>query len=176
MAVRHAREQGSRVLKDLQHAGLDDPAESDAALYTYAGPEIAVASTKAFLTQLVATQLFGMYLAQVRGNFFGDEIRGLVSDLASMPNKIDLVLDTMDPVRELARGLKDARSVLFLGRHVGYLVALEGAAETQRTRLHARRGFPPGTQARTDRTDRRWSAGDLRHAVAEGAFSSAMRR
>jgi glucosamine--fructose-6-phosphate aminotransferase (isomerizing) len=99
MAVRHAREQGSRVLSICNTQGATIPRESDGALYTYAGPEIAVASTKAFLTQLVATHLFGMYLAQVRGNFFGDEIRGLVSDLASMPNKIDLVLDTMDPTR-----------------------------------------------------------------------------
>ncbi|MEZ5185306.1 MAG: glutamine--fructose-6-phosphate transaminase (isomerizing) [Candidatus Nanopelagicales bacterium] len=144
MAVRHAREQGSRVLSICNTQGSTIPRESDAALYTYAGPEIAVASTKAFLTQLVATQLFGMYLGQVRGNLFGDEIRGLVSDLASMPNKIDLVLDTMDPVRELARGLKDARSVLFLGRHVGYPVALEGALKLKELAYMHAEGFPAG--------------------------------
>ncbi len=93
---------------------------------------------------MVATQLLGMYLAQVRGNFFGDEIRGLVSDLASMPNKIDLVLDTMDPVRDLARGLKDARSVLFLGRHVGYPVALEGALKLKELAYMHAEGFPAG--------------------------------
>jgi len=144
MAVRHAREQGSRVLSICNTQGSTIPRESDAALYTYAGPEIAVASTKAFLTQLVATQLLGMYLGQVRGNFFGDEIRGLVSALASMPNKIDLVLDTMDPVRDLARGLKDARSVLFLGRHVGYPVALEGALKLKELAYMHAEGFPAG--------------------------------
>jgi len=144
MAVRHAREQGSRVLSICNTQGSTIPRESDAALYTYAGPEIAVASTKAFLTQLVATHLFGMYLGQVRGNLFGDEIRSLVSDLARMPNKIDLVLDTMDPVRELARGLKDARSVLFLGRHVGYPVALEGALKLKELAYMHAEGFPAG--------------------------------
>jgi len=144
MAVRHAREQGSRVLSICNTQGSTIPRESDAALYTYAGPEIAVASTKAFLTQLVATHLFGMYLGQVRGNLFGDEIRSLVSDLASMPNKIDVVLDTMDPVRELARGLKDARSVLFLGRHVGYPVALEGALKLKELAYMHAEGFPAG--------------------------------
>ncbi len=144
MAVRHAREQGSRVLSICNTQGSTIPRESDAALYTYAGPEIAVASTKAFLTQLVATHLFGMYLGQVRGNLFGDEIRSLVSDLARMPNKIDLVLDTMDPVRKLARGLKDARSVLFLGRHVGYPVALEGALKLKELAYMHAEGFPAG--------------------------------
>ncbi len=144
MAVRHARHQGSRVLSICNTQGSTIPRESDAALYTYAGPEIAVASTKAFLTQLVATHLFGMYLGQVRGNLFGDEIRSLVSDLASMPNKIDRVLDTMDPVRELARRLKDASSVLFLGRHVGYPVALEGALKLKELAYMHAEGFPAG--------------------------------
>ena len=144
MAVRHAREQGSRVLSICNTQGATIPRESDGALYTYAGPEIAVASTKAFLTQLVAVQLLGMYLGQVRGNLFGDEIRSLVSDLASMPNKIDLVLDTMDGVRELARSLKDAGSVLFLGRHVGYPVALEGALKLKELAYMHAEGFAAG--------------------------------
>jgi glucosamine--fructose-6-phosphate aminotransferase (isomerizing) len=144
MAVRHAREQGSRVLSICNTQGATIPRESDGALYTYAGPEIAVASTKAFLTQLIAVQLLGMYLGQVRGNLFGDEIRGLVSDLASMPNKIDLVLDTMDGVRDLARSLKDAGSVLFLGRHVGYPVALEGALKLKELAYMHAEGFAAG--------------------------------
>ncbi len=144
MAVRHAREQGSRVLSICNTQGATIPRESDGALYTYAGPEIAVASTKAFLTQLIAVQLLGMYLGQVRGNLFGDEIRGLVTDLASMPNKIDLVLDTMDGVRELARSLKDAGSVLFLGRHVGYPVALEGALKLKELAYMHAEGFAAG--------------------------------
>jgi glucosamine--fructose-6-phosphate aminotransferase (isomerizing) len=142
--VRHARQQGSCVLSICNTQGSTIPRESDGALYTYAGPEIAVASTKAFLTQLVAVHLLGMYLGQVRGNLFGDEIRGLVSDLASMPNKIDLVLDTMDGVRASARRLKDAGSVLFLGRHVGYPVALEGALKLKELAYMHAEGFAAG--------------------------------
>ena len=144
MAVRHAREQGSRVLSICNTQGATIPRESDGALYTYAGPEIAVASTKAFLTQLVAVHLFGMYLGQVRHNLFGDEIRGLVSDLASMPNKIDRVLDTMDGVRELGREVKEAGSVLFLGRHVGFPVALEGALKLKELAYMHAEGFAAG--------------------------------
>ena len=144
MALRHAREQGSRVLAICNTQGSTIPRESDGALYTYAGPEIAVASTKAFLTQVVAVHLLGMYLGQVRGNLFGDEIRGMVSDLASMPNKIDLVLDTMDGVRDLARSLQDAQSVLFLGRHVGFPVALEGALKLKELAYMHAEGFAAG--------------------------------
>jgi glucosamine--fructose-6-phosphate aminotransferase (isomerizing) len=144
MALRHAREQGSRVLAICNTQGSTIPRESDGALYTYAGPEIAVASTKAFLTQVVAVHLLGMYLGQVRGNLFGDEIRSMVTDLASMPNKIDLVLDTMDGVRELARSFKDAGSVLFLGRHVGFPVALEGALKLKELAYMHAEGFAAG--------------------------------
>jgi glucosamine--fructose-6-phosphate aminotransferase (isomerizing) len=144
MALRHAREQGSRVLAICNTQGSTIPRESDGALYTYAGPEIAVASTKAFLTQVVAVHLLGMYLGQVRGNLFGDEIRAMASDLASMPNKIDLVLDTMDGVRDLARSLQDAQSVLFLGRHVGFPVALEGALKLKELAYMHAEGFAAG--------------------------------
>ena len=74
MAVRHAREQRSRVLAICNVNGSSIPRETDAVVYTHAGPEIAVASTKAFLTQLVACYLLALYLAQVRGVKFGDEI------------------------------------------------------------------------------------------------------
>ena len=127
MALRHAREQGSKALAICNTVGSTIPRESDAVLYTYAGPEIAVASTKAFLTQIIAAYLVGLYLAQVRGNMFGDEIRNVLTDLADMPQAVDLVLDTSEGVQALARELADATSVLFIGRHVGYPVALEGA-------------------------------------------------
>jgi glucosamine--fructose-6-phosphate aminotransferase (isomerizing) len=101
--------------------------ESDAVLYTRAGVEVAVASTKAFLTQLVACYLVALYLAQVRGIKYGDEIAAIVRDLADAPVAVDQVLDTVEPVRALAHELADARSVLFIGRHVGYPIAMEGA-------------------------------------------------
>ena len=144
MALRHARQQGARVLAICNTQGATIPRESDAALYTYAGPEIAVASTKAFLTQIVATYLVALYLAQVRGHMFGDEIRAIVDDLADMPNKVDLVLDTTEGVRELAREFAEATSVLFIGRHVGYPVALEGALKLKELAYMHAEGFAAG--------------------------------
>ena len=144
MALRHAREQGSKVLSICNTVGSTIPRESDAVLYTKAGPEIAVASTKAFLTQVVAAYLVGLYLAQVRGNKFGDEISLVLRELADMPRKIDLVLDTTDGVREIARELKDSRSVLFIGRHVGFPVALEGALKLKELAYMHAEGFAGG--------------------------------
>jgi glucosamine--fructose-6-phosphate aminotransferase (isomerizing) len=127
MALRHAREQGARVLAICNTNGATIPRESDAVLYTRAGLEIAVASTKAFLTQLVACYLVGLYLAQVRGTKWGDEIAEVLDAVADLPAKVDQVLETMQPVRDLAHELGEVPSVLFIGRHVGFPVALEGA-------------------------------------------------
>jgi len=144
MAMRHAREQGSKVLAICNTQGSTIPRESDAAVYTHAGPEIAVASTKAFLTQVVACYLVALYLSQVRGDRFPDEIRAITDELVDMPNKIDLVLDTTDGVRELAREFSDATSVLFIGRHVGYPVALEGALKLKELAYMHAEGFAAG--------------------------------
>ena len=144
MALRYAREQGARVLAICNTVGSTIPRESDAVLYTYAGPEIAVASTKAFLTQIVAAYLVGMYLAQVRGNKFGDEVRLILDELAEMPAKIDLVLDTIEGVRAIARELADSPSVLFIGRHVGFPVALEGALKLKELAYMHAEGFAAG--------------------------------
>ncbi|MDH4353601.1 MAG: glutamine--fructose-6-phosphate transaminase (isomerizing), partial [Actinomycetota bacterium] len=144
MALRHAREQGSRVLAICNVNGSTIPRESDAVVYTYAGPEVAVASTKAFLTQLVAVQLVALYLAQVRGTKWGDEVVSHVRDLSAMPAKVAQVLDTVEPVRVLARSLVDAKAVLFLGRHVGYPVALEGALKLKELAYMHAEGFPAG--------------------------------
>ncbi len=144
MAIRHAREQGSRVLAICNVNGSTIPRESDAVVYTYAGPEIAVASTKAFLTQIVAVNLVALYLAQVRGTKWGDEIVRHVAELATMPAAVDRVLDTVEPMRVLARELVDAKAVLFLGRHVGYPVALEGALKLKELAYMHAEGFPAG--------------------------------
>jgi glucosamine--fructose-6-phosphate aminotransferase (isomerizing) len=144
MAVRHAREQRSRVLAICNTNGSTIPRESDAVLYTHAGPEVAVASTKAFLTQLVAVYLVGLYLAQVRGMKYGDEITREIKQLARMPEAVEKVLETVQPVRELARRLADSRSVLFLGRHVGYPVALEGALKLKELAYMHAEGFAAG--------------------------------
>jgi glucosamine--fructose-6-phosphate aminotransferase (isomerizing) len=144
MAIRHAREQGSRVLAICNVNGSTIPRESDAVVYTYAGPEVAVASTKAFLTQLVAVQLVALYLSQVRGMKWSDEIARHVDELAGMSEAVDRVLDTVEPVRALARELVDAKAVLFLGRHVGFPVALEGALKLKELAYMHAEGFPAG--------------------------------
>ena len=144
MAVRHAREQGAKVIAICNTNGSTIPRESDAVLYTHAGPEIGVASTKGFLTQVAACYLLGLYLAQVRGTKYGDEIALVLDELASMPDKIQAVLDDAEAVYALARELVDEKTVLFLGRHVGYPVALEGALKLKEIAyLHAE-GFPAG--------------------------------
>jgi glucosamine--fructose-6-phosphate aminotransferase (isomerizing) len=144
MALRYAREQGAKVLAICNTQGSTIPRESDAVLYTYAGPEVAVASTKAFLTQIVACYLVALFVAQVRGNKYGDEILAVVRELKDMPQKVDLVLDTTEEMKALAAELKDARSVLFIGRHVGYPVALEGALKLKELAYMHAEGFAAG--------------------------------
>jgi glucosamine--fructose-6-phosphate aminotransferase (isomerizing) len=144
MALRHAREQGARVLAICNTNGSTIPRESDAVLYTHAGPEVAVASTKAFLTQLVACYLVALYLGQVRGTQYGDEIGDVVRDLSGISDAVERVLETMDPVRELARSLADKKTVLFLGRHVGHPVALEGALKLKELAYMHAEGFAAG--------------------------------
>ncbi|MFJ6930216.1 glutamine--fructose-6-phosphate transaminase (isomerizing) [Streptomyces nigra] len=144
MALRHAREQGARVLAICNTNGSTIPRESDAVLYTHAGPEVAVASTKAFLTQLVACYLVALYLGQVRGTKWGDEIRAVIRDLSQISGAVERVLETMEPVRELARSLAAKNTVLFLGRHVGYPVALEGALKLKELAYMHAEGFAAG--------------------------------
>ncbi|WP_030903756.1 glutamine--fructose-6-phosphate transaminase (isomerizing) [Streptomyces sp. NRRL F-5126] len=144
MALRHAREQGAKVLAICNTNGSTIPRESDAVLYTHAGPEVAVASTKAFLTQLVACNLVALYLGQVRGTKRSDEIRAVVRELSHVPEQVARVLETMEPVRELARSLSDKPTVLFLGRHVGHPVALEGALKLKELAYMHAEGFAAG--------------------------------
>ncbi|THA69179.1 glutamine--fructose-6-phosphate transaminase (isomerizing) [Streptomyces sp. A0958] len=144
MALRHAREQGAKVLAICNTNGSTIPRESDAVLYTHAGPEVAVASTKAFLTQLVACYLVALYLGQVRGTKWGDEIRTVIRQLSEISGSVDRVLETMEPVRELARSLASHDTVLFLGRHVGYPVALEGALKLKELAYMHAEGFAAG--------------------------------
>ncbi|KIC67056.1 glutamine--fructose-6-phosphate transaminase (isomerizing) [Kocuria rhizophila] len=145
MAVRHAQEQGAKVVAICNTNGSTIPREADAVLYTHAGPEIAVASTKAFLAQITAAYLLGLYLAQLRGNKFKDEIATLLSELEAMPGKIQWVLDEVEPqVKELATSMKDAESVLFLGRHVGFPVAMEGALKLKEIAYIHAEGFAAG--------------------------------
>jgi glutamine---fructose-6-phosphate transaminase (isomerizing) len=143
-AVRHAREQKARVLAICNTNGAQIPRESDAVLYTRAGPEIGVAATKTFLSQIAATHLVGLALAQARGTKYGDEVGREFAALEAMPPLIQQTLDVVGPVRELAREIADAKAVLFLGRHVGYPVALEGALKLKELAYMHAEGFPAG--------------------------------
>ena len=144
MAVRHARDQGAKVLAIVNAHGSTIARESDAVLYTHAGPEVAVASTKAFVAQITATYLLGLYLAQLRGNKYSDEVLTYLEELMAMPDKIADVIAREDEVKELARSMKDVTSVLFLGRHVGYPVALEGALKLKELAYIHAEGFAAG--------------------------------
>jgi glucosamine--fructose-6-phosphate aminotransferase (isomerizing) len=144
MAIRHAREQRSKVLAICNTNGSTIPRESDAVIYTHAGPEIGVASTKGFMTQLVACYLLGLYLAQVRGTKYGDEIAAVVRELEQMPRHVQSLLDRSEAVHALATELSTAKSVLFLGRHTGYPIALEGALKLKELAYIHAEGFAAG--------------------------------
>ncbi|MCU1671916.1 MAG: hypothetical protein JWN77_29 [Frankiales bacterium] len=143
-AVRHARSQKAWVLAVTNTVGSTISRESDAAFYTRGGPEVAVASTKAVITQIVAMYVVGLYLAQVRGTRDADEVRAHLADLREIPDLVQEVLDRMDGVRELARDLVNEPRVLFLGRHVGYPMALEGALKLKELAYISAEGFPAG--------------------------------
>ncbi|OLF12488.1 glutamine--fructose-6-phosphate transaminase (isomerizing) [Actinophytocola xanthii] len=143
-AVRHAREQKARVLAVCNTNGAQIPRESDAVLYTHAGPEVGVASTKTFLAQIAAIYLVGLALAQARGTKYPDEVGREFEELCAMPDAVARVLSTVDRVRELGRSLADAKAVLFLGRHVGYPVALEGALKLKELAYMHAEGFAAG--------------------------------
>ena len=143
-AIRHARTQRSKVLAICNTNGSTIPRESDAVIYTHAGPEIGVASTKGFLTQLVACYLLGLFLAQTKQTLFGDEIARILDELNDMPDRVRTVLENTEQIYELARAHVQTRSVLFLGRHAGYPVALEGALKLKELAYIHAEGFAAG--------------------------------
>ena len=144
MAVRHAKAAGGRVLAICNTNSSTIPRESDAVLYTHAGPEIAVASTKALLTQMVAVYLIGLHLAQVNGSLSDKEVEGLYNELLELPGKIEQILETVEPLRALTRSFAENNIVLFLGRNIGYPVALEGALKLKELAYIHAEGFAGG--------------------------------
>ncbi|HWH25809.1 MAG TPA: glutamine--fructose-6-phosphate transaminase (isomerizing) [Pseudolysinimonas sp.] len=145
MAVKYAREAGARTLSICNTQGSTIPRESDAVLYTHAGPEVAVASTKAFVAQVTALYLLGLDLARRRGTLDAPAIAKQVEELQNIPAKLDQVVESASTrIAELTRFMGDTTSVLFLGRHVGYPVAMEGALKLKElTYIHAE-GFAAG--------------------------------
>ena len=144
MAVRHAKAAGARVLAICNTNSSTIPRESDAVLYTHAGPEIAVASTKALLTQMIAVYLIGLHLAQVNGQLSDDQVQHLYRELLELPGKIEQILETVEPLRELTRSFSENNIVLFLGRNIGYPVALEGALKLKELAYIHAEGFAGG--------------------------------
>ncbi|HEU0206030.1 MAG TPA: glutamine--fructose-6-phosphate transaminase (isomerizing) [Pseudolysinimonas sp.] len=145
MAVKYAREQGARTLAICNTQGSTIPRESDAVLYTHAGPEVAVASTKAFVAQVTALYLLGLYLAQRRGTLSADRVAEQVAELQDLPDKLDQVVESASSrIADLAHWMGDTQSVLFLGRNVGYPIALEGALKLKELAYIHAEGFAAG--------------------------------
>ncbi|MES1212790.1 MAG: glutamine--fructose-6-phosphate transaminase (isomerizing) [Leifsonia sp.] len=145
MAVKYAREQGARTLSICNTQGATIPRESDAVLYTHAGPEVAVASTKAFVAQVTALYLLGLDLAQRRGTMDAAKVAEQVLDLQNLPDKLDQVVESVSTrIAELAHWMGDTQSVLFLGRNVGYPIALEGALKLKELAYIHAEGFAAG--------------------------------
>ena len=144
MAARHAKDLGAATLSICNTMGSSIARESDAVFYTHAGPEIAVASTKALLTQIVALKVIALYLAQNNKSLSGAQIAAIISELLALPNKVEEILETVEPLREMTRGFKDATSVLFLGRNAGYPAALEGALKLKELAYMHAEGFAGG--------------------------------
>lgn len=143
-AVRHAKKQKAKVLAICNTNGSQIPREADAVLYTRAGPEIGVAATKTFLAQIAANYLVGLALAQARGTKYPDEVAREYAELEAMPGRVEQVLKQLNPMVELARRFADKPTILFLGRHVGYPVALEGALKLKELAYMHAEGFAAG--------------------------------
>ena len=144
MAVRFAKESGAKVLSICNTQGASIPRESDAVIYTHAGPEVAVASTKAFVAQAVALYLLGLHLAKSRGALDDAAIRHNVAQLQALPDKISEVLVSSKDIGQLAHWMTDVQSVIYLGRNVGYPVALEGALKLKELAYIHAEGFAAG--------------------------------
>ena len=144
MALRYAKSKGAAIFSVCNTNGSTIGRESDSVLYTYAGPEIAVASTKAFATQLIAMYLIALEIGKQLGHLSKKDVKSITEQLTALPAKVEQVLETVEPLRELTRKFKDAGSILFLGRHVGYPTALEGALKLKELAYMHAEGFAGG--------------------------------
>jgi len=145
MAVKYARERGAKTLSICNTQGATIPRESDAIVYTHAGPEVAVASTKAFVAQITALYLLGLHIGRVRGVLDAAASAGFVRELEAVPGKISWVLEKEQAhIAQFSHWMADTQSVLFLGRHVGYPIALEGALKLKEISYIHAEGFAAG--------------------------------
>src|SRR2546426_4741180 len=141
-AIRHARSQQSHVIAITNTVGSSIAREADGVLYTHAGPERGVAATKTFLTQMAAMHLLALYLAQTKAMMFPIDVAGWVGQLQSLPEQVERALALDDQVKALAERYQGARDVLFIGRHTGYPVALEGALKLKEISYIHAEGYP----------------------------------
>ncbi len=145
MAVKYAREKGAKTLSICNTQGATIPRESDAVVYTHAGPEVAVASTKAFVAQITALYLLALHIGRIRGVLSASESADHVRELEAIPAKIARVLaEEQGHIEQFSRWMADTQSVLFLGRHVGYPIALEGALKLKEISYIHAEGFAAG--------------------------------
>ncbi|MEN9969850.1 MAG: hypothetical protein RLZZ229_58 [Actinomycetota bacterium] len=144
MATRYAKEAGAKVLAICNTQGATLARESDAVIYTHAGPEVAVASTKALVAQITAGYLLALFLASGRKATPKDELARLGKQLLQMPESVAEVLDNLDGIRQLGKDMANAKSVLFLGRNVGFPVAMEGALKLKELAYIHAEGFAAG--------------------------------
>jgi glutamine---fructose-6-phosphate transaminase (isomerizing) len=143
-AVSHARDQRAKVAAVTNVVGSSLAREADAVLYTHAGPEIGVAASKTFVTQMVAVAVVALYLAQIRRALWPDEVADQLERLRKLPAQIEEVLATGGEMKELAERYLDVRYTMFIGRHASLPIALEGALKLKEiSYLHAE-GFPAG--------------------------------
>lgn len=144
MAVKYAREIGTRTLSICNSQGATIPRESDGVIYTHAGPEVAVASTKAFLAQVTALYLLGLAIAQANGTISDADLASFGDELNDTPARIATVIEQSDRIATLAKWMADTRAVLLLGRNVGFPVALEGALKLKELAYIHAEGFAAG--------------------------------
>ena len=141
-AARHAARQGSHVIAVTNTVGSSLAREAEGVLYMHAGPEIGVAASKTFATQMVSQYLVALHLAQARGTMFPEEIRGVLAELDGLPAKVERAIGLEPQTLAIARELRDAHDVLFIGRHTGYPAALEGALKLKELSYSTRRATP----------------------------------
>jgi glucosamine--fructose-6-phosphate aminotransferase (isomerizing) len=144
MATRYAKEQGAKVMAICNTQGATLARESDAVVYTHAGPEVAVASTKALTAQMTAVYLLALFLATGRKSMSASELSELGKELLKLPAKVTEVLASLEQVSALAKKMSNAKTVLFLGRNVGFPVAMEGALKLKELAYIHAEGFAAG--------------------------------
>ena len=141
-AMRHAAEKGAKVLGIVNVVGSTIAREAHGGIYLHAGPEIGVASTKAFTSQVVALTLFTVRMARLRGQITAEQGRHILRELQALPDKVEQVLELNDAVRELARIYKSATNALYLGRGYNFPTALEGALKLKEISYIHAEGLP----------------------------------